>query len=77
MRTRVSGHVLPSRPGRGTATPTAVISEATTKTHVSRVLGRLGLRSRTQAAIAAQVAGPVGAAPSDAVNSRFDRHPRR
>ncbi|MHA6792467.1 response regulator transcription factor [Pseudonocardia bannensis] len=34
-----------------------VISEATTKTHVSRVLAKLGLRSRTQAAIAAQDAG--------------------
>ncbi|MBW0105068.1 response regulator transcription factor [Pseudonocardia sp. KRD291] len=36
-----------------------VISEATTKTHVSRVLAKLGLRSRTQAAIAAQDAGLV------------------
>ncbi|MFC5995451.1 response regulator [Pseudonocardia hispaniensis] len=36
-----------------------VISEATTKTHVSRVLTKLGLRSRTQAAIAAQTAGLV------------------
>ncbi|WP_370589034.1 response regulator [Pseudonocardia sp. C8] len=36
-----------------------VISEATTKTHVSRVLAKLGLRSRTQAAIAAQEAGLV------------------
>ncbi|ANY07158.1 response regulator transcription factor [Pseudonocardia sp. HH130630-07] len=34
-----------------------VISEGTTKTHVSRVLAKLGLRSRTQAAIAAQDAG--------------------
>jgi DNA-binding NarL/FixJ family response regulator len=33
------------------------ISEATAKTHVSRVLTKLGLRSRTQAAIAAQDAG--------------------
>jgi len=36
-----------------------VITEATTKTHVSRVLGKLGLRSRVQAAIAAQGAGLV------------------
>ncbi|MEQ3550285.1 response regulator transcription factor [Pseudonocardia nematodicida] len=34
-----------------------VISEGTTKTHVSRILAKLGLRSRTQAAIAAQDAG--------------------
>jgi DNA-binding NarL/FixJ family response regulator len=33
------------------------ITEATTKTHVSRVLTKLGLRSRAQAAIAAQDAG--------------------
>ena len=33
------------------------ISEGTTKTHVSRVLAKLGLRSRTQAAIAAQESG--------------------
>jgi DNA-binding NarL/FixJ family response regulator len=37
-----------------------VISEATTKTHVSRVLGKLGLRSRVQAAIAARAAGLAG-----------------
>jgi DNA-binding NarL/FixJ family response regulator len=36
-----------------------VITEATTKTHVSRVLAKLGLRSRVQAAIAAQDAGLV------------------
>ena len=36
-----------------------VITEATTKTHVSRVLTKLGVRSRVQAAIAAQEAGPV------------------
>ncbi|QJY46224.1 response regulator [Pseudonocardia broussonetiae] len=34
-----------------------VITEATTKTHVSRVLAKLGVRSRVQAAIAAQDAG--------------------
>ncbi|MDG6109671.1 response regulator transcription factor [Dactylosporangium aurantiacum] len=33
------------------------IAEATTKTHVSRVLAKLGLRSRVQAAIAAQGLG--------------------
>jgi DNA-binding NarL/FixJ family response regulator len=37
-----------------------VISEATTKTHVSRVLTKLGLRSRVQAAIAARTAGLGG-----------------
>lgn len=37
-----------------------VISEATTKTHVSRVLAKLGVRSRVQAAIAAQDAGLAG-----------------
>ncbi|QYN35359.1 response regulator transcription factor [Pseudonocardia sp. DSM 110487] len=37
-----------------------VITEATTKTHVSRVLTKLGLRSRVQAAIAAQDAGLIG-----------------
>jgi DNA-binding NarL/FixJ family response regulator len=35
-----------------------VITEATAKTHVSRVLAKLGLTSRTQAAIAARDAGP-------------------
>lgn len=34
-----------------------VITEATTKTHVSHGLPKLGLRSRTQAATAAQDAG--------------------
>ena len=34
-----------------------MITEATTKTHVSHVLTKLGLRSRVQAAIAAQDAG--------------------
>lgn len=33
------------------------ISEATAKTHVSRVLARLGLTSRVQAAIVAKEAG--------------------
>ncbi len=37
-----------------------VISEATTKTHVSRVLAKLGVRSRVQAAITAQDAGLTG-----------------
>ncbi|MEI7059029.1 response regulator transcription factor [Nocardioides sp. CCNWLW239] len=36
-----------------------VISEATTKTHVSRVLAKLGVASRVQAAIAAREAGLV------------------
>jgi len=37
-----------------------VIGEATTKTHVSRVLAKLGVRSRVQAAIVAQDAGLAG-----------------
>ncbi|MEJ8281008.1 response regulator transcription factor [Pseudonocardia spirodelae] len=40
-----------------------VISEATAKTHVSRVLAKLGLRSRTQAAIVAQEAGLLRPGP--------------
>jgi len=36
-----------------------VISEATTKTHVSRVLAKLGVASRVQAAIVAREAGIV------------------
>ncbi|MER5671465.1 response regulator transcription factor [Pseudonocardia alni] len=40
-----------------------VISEATAKTHVSRVLSKLGLRSRTQAAIVAQDAGLLRPGP--------------
>lgn len=36
-----------------------LIGEATVKTHVSRVLGKLGLQSRVQAAILAQEAGLV------------------
>lgn len=36
-----------------------VITEATAKTHVSRVLAKLGLRSRAQAAVAARDAGLV------------------
>ncbi|WP_371499187.1 response regulator transcription factor [Kitasatospora sp. NBC_00374] len=38
------------------------MAEATTKTHVSRILGKLGLRSRVQAAILAQ---DLGIAPPD------------
>ncbi len=34
-----------------------MITEATAKTHVSRVLGKLGLPSRTRAAITAQDGG--------------------
>jgi DNA-binding NarL/FixJ family response regulator len=33
------------------------MAEATAKTHVSRILAKLGLRSRTQAAVLAQELG--------------------
>ncbi len=41
-----------------------VITEATAKTHVSRVLAKLGLTSRVQAAVLARSAGVPGPAPS-------------
>lgn len=36
------------------------MAETTTKTHVSRILGKLGLTSRVQAAILAQETGVAG-----------------
>jgi two-component system, NarL family, response regulator LiaR len=39
------------------------IGEQTVKTHVSSILGKLGVQSRTQAALYAQKAGLVGPTP--------------
>lgn len=57
-----SGGVVGERPGLSNAEIAAklVITEATAKTHVSRVLAKVGQRSRAQAAVAARDAGLTG-----------------